>query len=294
MGHEHNHNHSIEDKRVLYISILITFSFMLVEFIGGILSNSLALISDSFHMLNDSFALILSFIAINIGIKKPDKLKSFGYKRIESITAFVNGILLMIMSVLILKESIERIFNPIVINNKILMYISISGLIVNILIAYILYKNSHHNINIKSALMHVTADLVSSVGVILSSIIILYTNYYFIDSLVSILISLIIFYSSFSILKETFNILMEGIPKNLSFENVYENIINIPEVKDIHDLHIWSLDNNKIILTSHIVISEIDKSNIVIETINKILHDKFEIHHSTIQVETEKCSINCN
>jgi len=292
MGHEHNH--LIVNKKVLYISILITFSFMFIELIGGILSNSLALVSDSFHMLNDSFALILSFIAINIGIKKPDKIKSFGYKRIESITAFVNGILLIVMSSIILKEGIDRIFNPVIINTKILTYIAIIGLFVNVIIAYILYKSSHNNINIKSAFFHVIADLLSSLGVIISSIIILYTNYYFIDSIVSILISIIIFYTAISILKETFNILMEGIPKSISFENVYNNILNIPEVKDVHDLHIWSLDNNKIILTSHIVISEINNSNIVINKINKILHDKFKIHHSTIQIETEKCSINCN
>jgi cobalt-zinc-cadmium efflux system protein len=245
-------------------------------------------------MLNDSFALVLSFIAVSIGIKKPDKLKSFGYKRVETITAFVNGILLIVISTLIFKEAIERIFNPISINNKILIYVSIIGLIVNVIIACILYKNSHNNLNIKSALMHVFADLISSIGVMLSSIIILYTNYYFIDSIISMLISIIIFYSSIFILKEAFNILMEAIPNNLSFEKVYENIMSVPEVKNIHDLHIWNIDNNKTILTSHVVISEIEKSSTVIENINKMLHDKFDIHHSTIQVEVEKCSVNCN
>ncbi|GIW23243.1 MAG: cation transporter [Candidatus Sericytochromatia bacterium] len=291
---KHEHQNIIHNKKVLYISILITFSFMIIELIGGIISNSLALISDSFHMLNDSFALILSFIAINIGIKKPDKIRSFGYKRIESIIAFVNGILLLVMSSLIFKEGLERIFIPIEIKTKILIYIAIFGMFVNIIIAYILHKNSHENVNIKSAFMHVIADLISSFGVIFSSLVILYTNYYFVDSIVSILISIIIFLSALSILKETFNILMEGIPKNISFENVYNNILSIPEVRDIHDLHIWSLDNNRTILTSHIVISDISNSSLVIEKINKLLNEKFKIHHLTIQIETEKCSINCN
>ncbi|MFN8673311.1 MAG: cation diffusion facilitator family transporter [Candidatus Sericytochromatia bacterium] len=298
--HEHNHNHSHSHEvdssniKILSFSLVITFSFMFSELIGGVISKSLSLISDAGHMFSDSFALLIAIIAVNLGSKKANTSKSFGYKRAETIAAFVNGILLLISAILIIKESIYRLFSPEKINSEIMLLIAILGLIANIVVAGILFKSSKENLNIKSAFLHVIGDLLGSIGVIVSSIIIKMTGNTLSDPIVSILIAILITHSSINIIKQTFHILMEGTPININISNILEKIKKLHGVSDIHDLHIWSLDNKKNILTAHIVLTEGYAIEEVKKSIKDTLAHEFEINHSTLEFENIKCNTSCD
>lgn len=290
-----NHHHSeIENRKVLLIAVILTFIFMLVEFFGGLISRSLALISDSGHMFSDSVSLFLAYFAIFISTKKADKHKTYGYKRIETITAFVNGITLVVVSILIFKEGISRLFNPVPVNFQQLIIIASIGLIINIIVAFLLFKNSKHNLNIKGAMIHVIGDLLGSIGAIGAGLIIMFTGWLYADPLISFFIAFLILFSTFDLLKETFHLLMEGTPRHIKLETVENVMLSDEDVINVHDLHIWSLDDSKIMLSGHIVIKEITKSEAIVDKITNLLKEKFNIQHSTLQVETIKCDFGCN
>lgn len=279
--------------KILLYSSLITFTFMLVEFFGGVFSKSLALISDSGHMLSDSFSLFLSLGAVYISSKKPDISKTFGYKRLETISAFVNGILLVLIALFIIKEAFERFFYPTEILVTPMLIISSIGLVVNIISGVLLFTGSKDNINIKSAFLHVMSDLMGSLGAIAAALIIKFTGFTYADPLISIFISILILNSSVDILKESMNILMEATPKGLIFEHVVKDMLAVEGVNDVHDLHIWSLTPHKTLLTAHVVVETNDPSANIIEKIKDVLHDNFHIHHSTLEIETVKCNTDC-
>lgn len=296
MSHSHHHD-SIEENsksiKILLYSSIITFLFMLIEFFGGVFSKSLALISDSGHMLSDSFSLFLSLGAVYVSSKKPDISKTFGYKRLETISAFVNGILLVLIALFIIKEAFERFFYPTAVLVTPMLIISSIGLIINITSGILLFTGAKENLNIKSAFLHVMSDLLGSIGAITAALIIKFTGFVYADPLISIFISILILNSSVGILKESMDILMEATPKGLIFEQVINDMLSIEGVNNVHDLHIWSLTSNKTLLTAHILIDDnIDSSNII-KKVKGILHDNFHIHHSTLEIETVKCNTNC-
>lgn len=292
--HHHNHAKEINNIKALLFAFVLTMIFMIVEFIGGYLSKSLALISDAGHMLSDVVSLGIAIWAIKQGQKISDLSKTFGYKRTEVIAAFVNGITLVAISVLILKEGLERFFNPIQINQEQLILIASLGLLVNIIVAFTLFKNSKENINIKGAFLHVISDMLGSIGAIIAGFIIKYTGWIYVDPMISIIIAFLILYSSFSIIKETYHTLMEGSPKHINFDDLIEKVKNVENVNDIHDLHIWSLNEDEVILTAHLIVEENVNNNLIISNVKKLLHDKFHVEHSTLELETTKCDIRCN
>ena len=226
-GDEHHH-HKVDKGNIkpLAFSFIITAIFMIVEFIGGLISNSLALISDSGHMLTDVGALAVSIGAVYLGSKKSDEDKTFGYKRLETIAAFINGITLIVISALILKEGIERLVHPVNIKQEQLIIIASIGLLVNIVSALILFKNSKENINIRAAFTHVIGDMLGSIGAIVAGLIIQFSGWLYADPLISILISFIILFSSISLLRETFHTLMEGTPRNINLKQVKDEILS--------------------------------------------------------------------
>lgn len=300
-GHGHNHSHSHENTniKVLIFSFILTFIVMFVEFVGGYITNSLALISDAGHMLSDSISLVIAIWAVYLGNKKSDPKKTFGYKRVETIAAFVNGITLAFVSLVIFKEGITRFFVPVQVHQDQMILIALIGMSVNLLTAFILYSRSKENLNIKGAFLHTISDLLGSVGAVGAGLIIKYTGWLYADSLISIIIAILIFQSSINLIRDTFNTLMEGTPRNIDFEKVVESIKKIDYVDDIHDLHIWSMNESKIYLTAHIVISDLsdrdyEQTKIVREQIRKTLHDNFNIEHSTLEFELSKCYQDCN
>ncbi len=279
-------------KGVLKFSLVLTLCFFLIEFFGGIYTKSLALLSDSFHMFLDSIALFLTYFTFLISKKPKTPEKTYGYKRAEILAAFFNSITLIILSFYIIYKAILRFFQSVEIKKDVLLIIASLGLIINIISLSLLYKSQKKSLNIKSAYLHILSDFLGSILVLVSSLFIYFTSKVYFDSIASILISILILFSSVKLFNKTLNILMEGTPIAISTEEVSKDLKSIPFVLNVHDLHIWSLNPDFQILTAHISIEKEDKGQEILAKANKILKEKYEINHSTIQIETsynEKC-----
>lgn len=282
---EHTHDFRSLDKKVLKIGFFITLFAMVVEIIAGVLSNSLALISDAIHMFTHTFALGLSLVAIIVATTKRSKNKTFGYYRFEVIAAFINGITIAISVVWILYEAIHRLLNPGSIDIKMMLIFATFGLIVNIITGVILFKGDRENINVKSAFFHMLADAASSVAIIIGGVIIYFTNFYIIDTILALIVATLIGRWSYTLLKESTNILLESSPLDIDEVKMYiEKNSNFIEA---HDLHIVQITHNMNTLSAHVVM---DKSRYfdfeqIVEELNHKLLDKYNITHTVFQPE---------
>ncbi|WP_019240329.1 MULTISPECIES: cation diffusion facilitator family transporter [Bacillus] len=286
-GHSHNHSHSA-NKKALFGALLLITLFMVVEIIGGIVTNSLALLSDAGHMLSDSAALGLSLFALILGTKKATREKTYGYRRFEIIAAALNGITLILISLYIFYEAFQRFNQPPEIQSLGMLTISIIGLLVNIAAAWILMKgNKEENLNIKSAFLHVLGDMLGSVGAIAAAILIYFFDWNIADPIASIIVAILIIISGIRVLKDAYHILMEGTPFSIDIEEVKEKIIQIPNVVSVHDLHIWSITSDMIMLTCHMTINQDAVHDEVLKQTQNLLKISFHIEHSTVQIERE-------
>lgn len=285
--HDHSHNHSYDftkNKKALLLSFIVTFVVMFAELIYGYLANSLALISDALHMITHAFALIISFIAL-IFINKQDSKKTYGYYRSEIIAAFINAIMIAIFTIFIIYEAIEKLLNPSKIDIKTMLIVSCFGLVANIISALLLMKADTSNLNIKSSLIHMLSDLLSSVAIIIGGIIVYYTDFYFIDSILALIIALVIAKWSISLFKQSLDILLES--SFIEISEVKEFILKQDlNIKDIHDIHIHSISQDYHILTAHIILDDLNEFKSVLQKLNALLKNEFNIHHITIQPET--------
>ena len=287
----HHRNHfkiQKKSKKTLYVTLFLTLFFALMELFGGLFSNSLSLVGDSFHMFSDVLALGASMVAIYFEAKKPTEKFTYGFLRLEVVVAFLNGIVLMLISVGMIYESVIRFFNPREIDFGSMFFISLVGLIFNIVITWILFSSTkkENNINIKSAMLHFLGDLLNSVGVIISSIIIYFTNFVYIDIIMSVVISVIIFIGGYKISKEAFFILMEAVPSEIDLNTLRNELLNIDGIKNIHELHVWKNDNEEISFTAHILLDNYEKHNnyrIINEIKEKLT--VYDIFHMTVQIE---------
>ena len=290
-GNFHHRNHfkiQKKSKKTLYVTLFLTLFFALMELFGGLFSNSLSLVGDSFHMFSDVLALGASMVAIYFEAKKPTEKFTYGFLRLEVVVAFLNGIVLMLIAVGMIYESVIRFFNPREIDFGSMFFISLTGLIFNIVITWILFSSTkkENNINIKSAMLHFLGDLLNSVGVIISSIIIYFTNFVYIDIIMSVVISVIIFIGGYKISKEAFFILMEAVPSEVDLNTLRNELLNIDGIKNIHELHIWKNDNEEISFTAHILLDNYEKHNnyrIINEIKEKLA--VYDIFHMTVQIE---------
>lgn len=274
-------------RRTLWITLFLTLFFTLVEIIGGLLSNSLALLSDSAHMISDVIALGLSMIAIFLATRPPNSRYTFGYLRFEIIAALLNGLALAVISIGIFVEGIRRFIHQPDVDFPVMLTISTIGLIVNIVLTVVLSRSmkEEENLNVKSALWHFIGDLLSSVGVIISAILIYFTGYMFFDPLISMVIGAIIFIGGARITKESFMVLMESVPEEFDLEQIRKDIGTIDGVEDVHEMHFWSISTEHHSLTAHVFVNEKFQALCVIRDITEMLHLRYGIEHSTIQTE---------
>ncbi|WP_339048176.1 cation diffusion facilitator family transporter [Candidatus Mesenet endosymbiont of Phosphuga atrata] len=285
----HNGKHSSHSKSLIYAIIIIAVTAVL-EVVGGVISNSLALLSDAGHMLTDLISLILSWFAYKVATKKSDLKRSYGYHRIQVVAAFVNGLTLFLISGIIIFESIKRFISPVNIDWQIMFFTAILGLIANILAFFLLYRKDEDNLNIKSAVLHIIGDILGSLAAITASFIIMYTNWQMADPILSVFVSIVILRSAYKIVKHSFHILLEGTPKNINSNEVKNKIIEvIPEVIDVHHVHIWSLTENYFIITAHIKVGQEINYNDTIYNVKKLLCDIFSIAHATVEIEYDQC-----
>ena len=295
-SHDHGHHHHHVDKDLptykLWFSILLNLAITLAQFIGGLVSNSLALLSDAAHNLNDTLSLGIALYARKIGQKKADSTNTFGYKRAEIIGAFINLITLIIIALVLVKEGIERLLQPVSIDGSIMLWVAIIGLAGNVLTAILLHGERKENLNMKSAYLHILSDAFSSVGVLLGGWLILYYQWYWVDSVLTVAIGIYILFHSYHMLRESVDILMESTPRHILLPELEENLKKIKLVEDIHHVHIWKLDESQTLLECHVRIEEHNMHHIerIKKAIKDFLQASYNIHHSTLEFEWLPCS----
>jgi len=286
----HHLNHVKEQhksKKALWITIILTLFFTIVEIVGGLISNSLALLSDSAHMMSDVLALGLSMTAIYLATRNPNQKYTFGFLRFEILASFINGLALAAISIGIFVEGIKRMITPTEVDLTLMLSVAIIGLVVNIVLTIVLTRSTkeEENLNIKSALWHFIGDLLNSVGVIISAILIYFTGLTILDPLISIIIGGVIFMGGAKIIRESYLILMESVPDQFDLESIRSDIKGIEGVEDVHEMHLWTVTSNHYSLTAHVFIREGPKPLSIISEITQLLQDKYGIIHSTIQLE---------
>jgi cobalt-zinc-cadmium efflux system protein len=282
----HRH-HAVNEKNLLtatFLNLVITA----VEIAGGLLSGSLALLSDALHNLSDSFATLIAYLATLIGKREANSKKTFGYKRLEILSALTNAVILIVMSVFLMREAWERLQEPSPINSLMMLVVGMIGLLANLYAVLILRKDAGRSINVKAAYVHLIGDSLSSVVVILGSLAIRIFKVYWIDPLITVLISIYIVRSGFVILKQSVNILMQSAPDHLDLELVKYRVEQEPEVLNIHHIHSWMLTDREVHLEAHVELNKDLKISQVKQIQNRIEHflrKDFEISHITLQFE---------
>lgn len=290
--HDHNHgpghHHGPNNKAGLLIAFMITTGILLLEFFGGLITGSLALLSDSGHMLSDSAALALSLVAMGFAAKPATLKKSYGYLRFEILAALLNGVTLFVIAGFIIWEAYQRFFEPPVVDSGSMMLIAFIGLIANLLSAWFLMRkgNVKDNINMRSAYLHVLSDALGSVGAIIAGLLMFLFSWYVADPIISVIVALLILKSAWGVIRWAVHILMEGTPLTIDAEKVKQTLLQIQGVKEVHDLHIWTVTSGRDSLTCHLVIDEQADSQEVLQSAIKTIEVKYKISHSTIQIET--------
>jgi len=291
-SHAHDHNHHGTGK-VLRWSLVATFLFVLVEIAAGIKAHSLALLSDAGHNFTDAGALLLASIGFYLQNKPADDVKTYGYHRAGVLSAFVNALTLIGLSGWIFYESVLRLRNPEPVQETIMIVIAGLGLALNAGIMLSLRGASKHDLNVRSAFVHMLGDAVGSVAIILGAIAIRYTGWLWLDPALSILLGLLVVWSAWDITRESLNILLEGLPRGIHLKEVASEMRAVEGVLDVHDLHIWSLGSSTHALSCHVLIEDVppSASDGILRRINHVLADRFQISHTTVQFEHASCAI---
>jgi cobalt-zinc-cadmium efflux system protein len=288
--HEHEHVSSI-GSRPLIITLAIVIVVMLAEFIGGIVSNSLALVGDAGHMLVDGLALGLSLFAIYLARRPSTLARTFGYHRVEIMAALANGSILVGVSALIFFGAYQRFREPSEVETPLMLATAAVGLVANLIGIWLLRKGSHASLNIRGAFWHVLGDTVSSVGVIAAGLIIRFTGWVAADPLVAMVIGVVILWGAIRLVRDSVDILMEAVPRHISAETVVVVLKELPGVEEIHDVHIWTITSGIVALSAHLMIQDqmVSLSTDVRDSVNRVLAERFGITHTTLQLESSRC-----
>ncbi len=292
----HSHHHCGETGRVLWWSLIATSTFVVVEFIAGIQAHSLALLSDAGHNFTDALALLLAWFGFYLQAKPADEIKTFGYHRAGVLTAFVNALTLAALAIWIFYESYQRLLRPQAVHETVMMVVAGMGLVLNGGIMWGLRAARRHDINIRSAFVHMLGDLLGSGGIVIGAAAIRYTGLQQIDPALSILIGALIVWTAWGIIQESLNILLEGLPRGLDLQSVADAMRQVHGVLDVHDLHIWSLGSNTRALSCHVLIEDLppSASDCTLKCLNDLLAERFRICHTTVQFEHVGCAVSEN
>jgi len=284
----HEHLHPPRNTRYLGIALGITISFFIVELVGGILTNSLALQTDAMHMLNDAFALVFALVAAWLALRPISVKRTYGYYRAEILAAFLNGIFLWAIVFFIFYEAIQRIQQPAEVKSLNMLIIAVFGLIANGLSAVTLSRSKDTSLNVKGAFLHVVADTLGSIGAISAGLIMFFTGWYQADPLISMMIGVLIFYSSGKLIQDSLNVLLEGVPSHIDLSALERRILELKGVKNVHDLHVWCITPTKMCcMSGHVVVEEGTNRKKLITTLISMLKQEFGIDHTTVQLEDE-------
>ncbi len=293
-GHHHHHHDTsnMSNRKLLWVTLL-NFSITLVQVVGGLISNSLSLLSDALHNLGDSSAIFIAFLAGKRSQKSPDLQHTFGYKRIEILAALFNAVVLIAICIFLFFEAYERFINPEPIKGLLMLVVAVFGLLANLISVLVLNKDKDHNLNVKSAYLHLMGDTLSSVAVIIGGIAIWQWEIFWIDPVITVLVSIYIIYHTWGVVKQTVDILMQNTPENIDLDEIKTKVEAISEIDNIHHVHVWRLDDRQTHLEAHINL----KNNIDVKQmmevkaqVEHLLRTTFNISHITLQFGYDCCN----
>jgi cobalt-zinc-cadmium efflux system protein len=285
----HSRPHASESRRLGW-ALAITASFMAIEVAGGLISGSLALLADAGHMLTDTAALALAWIAARLTMRPTNPRRSYGYHRAQVLAAFVNAIALFLVVVWIVIEAVDRLSTPRPIEGGTMLGVALAGLAANVSVYTILRKGNQDNLNVAAARLHVMGDLLGSIGALLAAGIILTTGWTPIDPILSVLVAVLILRSAWSLLRKSTSILMEETPDSVDPDALRQELLaNVPGVRDVHDLHCWSLTSGQTMLTLHVGLAPGADGGLVLREAKRVIAEKFAIDHSALQLEQAEC-----
>ena len=296
MGHHHHHDHSHSHGdlkgRNLFISILLNILITLAQVVGGLISGSLARLSDALHNFSDVLSLIISYVAQKLGKKQANKHKTFGYKRAEIMAAFVNAATLVVVAIFLMKEAVERLFDPQEIASDLVIWLSILGILANGFSVLLLKKDSKDNMNMRSAYLHLLTDMMASVAVLIGGILMSLFQLYWVDAVLTMIIGIYLIYMGYDLLKESTKVLMLFTPKSIVIQDIVESICTIEPVKNVHHVHIWQLNEDEVHMEAHIDFKEdikLSEFDAILGEIEEHVYHKHGINHVNIQPEFDKC-----
>ena len=295
-GHDHDHDHSHvptvtkDNERKILTAFLIIVSYMVVEAVGGIVSGSLALLADAGHMMTDAIALGLAYVAFRLGRRRADGQRTFGYARFEVIAGLVNALTLFGIVGWILYEAFQRFNDPQPVLAGSMFVVALVGLLVNVFVLWYLTRGDTEHVNVKGAVLHVMGDLLGSVGAIVAAVVIWYTGWTPIDPILSIVVALLILRSTWRLLRQTTDVLMERVPSHLDYAAIGRSLAAIPGVRDVHDLHVWSMGAGEVSLSAHMGVASGDVWPAVLAAAQRQLRERYGIRHVTLQPDWPRAS----
>ena len=281
----HIHHHRSHSSGRLQLAFWTQLAFFAVELVGGILSNSLALLADAGHMFSDVVALGLSLLALAWTAKPPTARKTYGYHRLEILVALINGLALWAMAAYIFYEAVGRFFQPPPISGSPLIIIASLGLLVNLLGMYVLMPTREHNINLRSAFIHLLSDSFASFAAVVAGLAIWWQGWYWFDPLAGIIVGVMIVISSWQLVWEAAEILLESTPRHIALDEVEQSLKGHPQVKQVHDLHIWTIASGLYALSVHVSIDDHSNRDCLTWELEELLRHRFGLEHNTIQIE---------
>lgn len=291
--HNHSHAHfgdlASQNTKRLALSLGLTAVFVIIEIIAGIWGNSLALLTDAAHNFTDVIALGLSWYALHLAAQPAHAGKTFGYHRAGILVALANSTTLVLIAIGIFYESYHRLIAPPEVDSTILISVGAVAFFINLGTALLVKKGSEHDLNLRSTFLHLMGDVLSTLGAVAAGIVIAFTNWNWLDPLVSVLIGILILWNAWGILRQTIHILLESTPESINVDSVVEDLTKVEGVQSVHDLHIWSINENLQMLSAHIVTNDIQISQTasIQKDINEILAHKYNIQHATLQLECQ-------
>ncbi len=288
-GHTHaaGHAHGTGNERAVGIAALLTGTFMLVEFIGGIVSGSLTLLADAGHMLTDFVSLLLAWFAFRLARRPADWRRTYGYDRFAVLAAFVNGLSLFVIAIWICVEAVERFSQPVHVLGGLMLWVALAGLAVNLLSFWVLSRQGGENLNVRAALLHVAGDLLGSAGALVAALVIIFTGWTPIDPLLSVLVSLLILRAAWHVVKESGHILLEGAPRGFDRDKVANLIVEqVPGVTAVSHIHAWSITQERPMVTMEVAIRPDASATATKAAVKTLLRETFAVEHATVEIDT--------
>lgn len=291
-GHHHGDVRTMSRKRLLAV-LFLSGTFMIVEAVTGIFTGSLALLADAGHMLGDVAALALANFAFWLSSRPAGPNRTYGYHRSEILAALANSVLLVVISIFVLLEAVQRFSHPPEVQSTTMLAVAVVGMCINIVSIRLLSENSKDSLNTRAAYLEVVSDLLASIGVVIAAIIMMSTGWYLADPLISCVLSVFILIRTWGLLKESIDILMESAPEHVDLEGLNKAILGVENVLAVHDIHVWTITSGMIAMSGHVTITRNTDTEALLDYLKDLLQNDFGITHTTIQLETEKSATKC-